>query len=108
VLCCAVLIPTELVKLIECRTDLPSVLGSWVNVPQAVEQRGIFGTQFALQFIYVLGQLFNLLGVLLPTSLGELHTEISNFAIRLNLEFVAADDFENVLCVRFNFAVSGC
>jgi hypothetical protein len=76
---CAVLIPTELVKLIECRTDLPSVLGSWVNVPQAVEQRGIFGPEFALQIIYVLGQLFNLLGVLLPTSLGELHTETSNF-----------------------------
>jgi len=47
------------------------------------------------------GPAFNLLGVLLPTSLGELPTEISNFAIRLNLEFVAADDFENVLCVRF-------
>ena len=56
--CRPLLIPTEVIKLIEYRTDLLSVLGSWINVPQGVEQRGIFGTQFALQFIYLLGQLF--------------------------------------------------
>jgi hypothetical protein len=50
----APLLPAELIKLIEYRKDLLSVPRSWVNVPQTVEQKGIFGVHFALQFIYTL------------------------------------------------------
>jgi hypothetical protein len=38
------LIPTELIKLIDYRTELPPVLGIWIDVLQVVSKRRKFWT----------------------------------------------------------------
>jgi hypothetical protein len=56
-----------------------------------------FGTQFPLQVIYLLRQLVSFRGVFL---LLGLISQLANFAIDLGLELVAADDFDDILCIR--------
>ena len=58
------LVSAESVERLEYRTDLLSVLGIWVDVLKATNQREIFGTQFFLQFVYFMRQLLSFRGVL--------------------------------------------
>src|ERR1700687_4301816 len=53
------LISAESVERLEYRTDLLSVLGIWVDVLKATNQREIFATQFFLQFVYFIRQLLS-------------------------------------------------
>src|SRR6266487_3487354 len=91
------LISAESVERLEYRTDLLSVLGIWVDVLKATNQREIFGTQFFLQFVYFMRQLLSFRGVFL---LVDLITQLGNFTVCLGLELVAADDFDDILCIR--------
>src|SRR5215472_9075290 len=93
----SLLLPTQVVEPIEYRTDLVSVLGIRINVLKVANQRDIFGTQFFHQFIYFLRQLLSFRPALLFVNLV---TQLDNFTIGLDLELVAADDFDDILCVR--------
>jgi undecaprenyl pyrophosphate phosphatase UppP len=44
------------------RSGSTTVVGIWVDVLKAAKQRDILGTQFFLQFIYFLRQLFSFTG----------------------------------------------
>src|SRR5215472_17583280 len=91
------LIPAQVVEPTDYRTDLLTVLGIWINVLKLANQRDIFGTQFFHQFIYFLGQLLSFRRAL---RFVDLVIQLDNFAIDLGLELVAADDFDDILCVR--------
>ena len=73
-----------------------SVLRMCVDVRKGVNKRNKLGTEFPLQVIDLLRQLVSFRGVFL---LFGLISQLTNFAIDLALELVAADDFDDILCV---------
>src|SRR5215471_9027056 len=91
------LIPAQVVEPTEYRTDLLTGLGIWINVLKGANQCDVFGTQFFHQFIYFLGQLLSFRRALLFV---DLVIQLANFTIGLGLDLVAADDFDDILCVR--------
>ena len=92
--------PTQIIERIQGRTNRLTDFGLWVDVLKAVDQRGIFGTQFFSQFVYSLKQPIEFLGVSRLVSLLHLVTELGHLAIDSGLGLVAADYFENLLRVR--------
>ena len=66
-----------------------------------INQRGKFGTDFFLQFSNLFGQCVGRLSVFLLNSLDELLTQFVDLAIRLDLSLIAANDADEISCVRF-------
>ena len=86
--------PTQIIERIQCRTNLLTDLGLWVDVLKSVNQRGIFGTQLFSQLVDFLKQRIEFLGISRLVSLLHLVTELGCLAIDSSLGFVAADYFE--------------
>ena len=92
--------PTQIIERIQCRTNLLTDLGLWVDVLKSVNQRGIFGTQLFSQLVDFLKQRIEFLGISRLVSLLHLVIELGHFAIDSGLGLVAADYFEDLLRVR--------
>jgi len=91
---------TQVIERIQRRTNLLTDFRLRVDVLKAVNQRGIFGTQFFSQIVHSLQQRIEFLGISRLVSLLHLATELGHLAIDSSLGFVAADYFEDLLRVR--------